>query len=319
MSGPPPAIAPPTAPAEAKKATLSGYVGRGGLGKSTLVNTLLASHLLDSKASKKASDPPRKTTEIQNISHVLEENGVKLKVTITDTPGYGDQVNNENCWEPIVKFIKDQYATYLRRELTPNREKRIPDTRVHVVLFFIEPTGLGLKALDVTVLQKLSEIANVVPVIAKSDSLTLEERSAFKKRIRQEIEFHGIRCYPLPDADDEPVLTDQDKAERAQAQQMRDMIPFSVVGSERNIVVDGKAVRGRRTKWGMINVEDQSHCEFVPLRAFLLRTHLQDLIETTGLLHYEAFRTRQLLALKESSAPSKVPGDVSRDPSVRNM
>lgn len=29
------------------------------------------------------------------------------------------------------------------------------------------------------------------------------------------------------------------------------------------------------------------------------RTHLQDLIETTALIHYEAFRSKQLLALKE--------------------
>lgn len=32
------------------------------------------------------------------------------------------------------------------------------------------------------------------------------------------------------------------------------------------------------------------------------RTHLQDLIETTAQIHYETFRSKQLLALKESSA-----------------
>ena len=31
------------------------------------------------------------------------------------------------------------------------------------------------------------------------------------------------------------------------------------------------------------------------------RTHLQDLIETTAQIHYETFRAKQLLALKESS------------------
>jgi septin family protein len=48
-------------------------------------------------------------------------------------------------------------------------------------------------------------------------------------------------------------------------------------------------------------VENEEHCEFLHLRNFLTRTHLQDLIETTSLIHYETFRTRQLLALKESS------------------
>ena len=49
-------------------------------------------------------------------------------------------------------------------------------------------------------------------------------------------------------------------------------------------------------------VEDENHCEFVYLRNFLTRTHLQDLIETTSQIHYETFRAKQLLALKESSA-----------------
>ncbi|KAE8228679.1 hypothetical protein CF326_g6383, partial [Tilletia indica] len=54
--------------------------------------------------------------------------------------------------------------------------------------------------------------------------------------------------------------------------------------------------------YGVINVENENHCEFVYLRNFLTRTHLQDLIETTAQIHYEAFRSKQLLALKESSA-----------------
>lgn len=33
-------------------------------------------------------------------------------------------------------------------------------------------------------MKKLSEVVNVVPVIAKSDSLTPEERDAFKSRVR---------------------------------------------------------------------------------------------------------------------------------------
>lgn len=61
-------------------------------------------------------------------------------------------------------------------------------------------------------------------------------------------------------------------------------------------------MRGRQNRWGVINVEDENHCEFVYLRNFLTRTHLQDLIETTSQIHYETFRAKQLLALKESSA-----------------
>jgi septin 3/9/12 len=275
-------------------------VGRSGLGKSTLMNTLFASHLIDSNAPKKPSEVGRQTTEIHNTAHVIEENGVRLRLTITDTPGYGDQVNNDNCWDPIVKYVKEQYSSFLRKELTPARDKKIVDTRVHCILFFIAPTGHALSPLDILVMKKLSEICNLIPVIAKSDSLTPEERVAFKKRIKEEIEFHGINVYPLIDESAE-VVGEGDRIEKALVSQIRDMIPFAVCGSERNIVVEGKAVRGRRTRWGLINVENEQHCEFVHLRNFLFRTHLQDMIESTSSIHYEGFRTRQLLALKEST------------------
>lgn len=64
------------------------------------------------------------------------------------------------------------------------RDKHIVDTRIHACLYFIAPTGHTLKAIDIVVMKKLSEVVNVVPVIAKSDSLTLEEREAFKERVR---------------------------------------------------------------------------------------------------------------------------------------
>lgn len=43
--------------------------GQTGLGKSTLINTIFASHLIDSKGRLTPSDPVRSTTEIQAVSH----------------------------------------------------------------------------------------------------------------------------------------------------------------------------------------------------------------------------------------------------------
>ena len=73
-------------------------------------------------------------------------------------------------------------------------------------------------------------------------------------------------------------------------------------------------VRARANKWGIINIENENHCEFVQLRNFLTRTHLQDLIETTAQIHYESFRAKQLLALKESSAAQSGVGNASGRP-----
>lgn len=53
-----------------------------------------------------------------------------------------------------------------------------------------------MKPIDIVVLKKLSDVVNVVPVIAKSDSLTLEERAAFKERIKEEFAFHNLKMFP---------------------------------------------------------------------------------------------------------------------------
>jgi septin 3/9/12 len=87
-------------------------------------------------------------------------------------------------WDPIIKYIKDQHSSYLRKELTAMRDRYIQDTRIHCCLYFINPTGHTLRPIDVLVMKKLSEVVNVVPVIAKSDSLTLDEREQFKQVVR---------------------------------------------------------------------------------------------------------------------------------------
>jgi septin 3/9/12 len=142
---------------------------------------------MDSKGRFQPDEEVRSTTNIHPVSHIIEENGVRLRLNIVDTPGYGDLINNERCWDPIVKYIKDQHSAY----------------RIHCCLFFIQPSGHALKPIDIVVLKKLSEFVNVVPVIAKSDSLTLEERAEFKHRIKEEFQFHNLRMYPYDNEEDD--------------------------------------------------------------------------------------------------------------------
>jgi len=54
-------------------------------------------------------------------------------------------------------------------------------------------------------------------------------------------------------------------------QPTQNIIPFAVVGSESNVIIDGKSVRGRKNRWGVVNVENEDHCEFMQLRNFLTR------------------------------------------------
>ncbi|XP_054634867.1 septin 9b isoform X5 [Dunckerocampus dactyliophorus] len=262
-------------------------VGQSGLGKSTLMNTLFKSKVSRKSVQPSAEDRIPKTVEIKSISHDIEEKGVRMKLTVIDTPGFGDQINNENCWQPIMKFINDQYETYLQEEINIDRKKRIPDSRVHCCIYFIPPTGHCLRPLDVEFMKRLSKVVNIVPVIAKADTLTLEERDFFKQTIREELRANDIDVYPQKEFD-------EDTEDRMINDKIREMIPFAVVGSDQEYQENGKRILGRRTKWGTIEVENIAHCEFAYLRDLLIRTHMQNIKDITSSIHYETYRVRRL-------------------------
>ncbi|XP_077590234.1 neuronal-specific septin-3-like isoform X2 [Stigmatopora nigra] len=262
-------------------------VGQSGLGKSTLMNTLFKSKVSRKSVMATSQEKIPKTIEIKSVSHDIEEKGVRMKLTVIDTPGFGDQINNENCWQPIMKFINDQYEAYLQEEININRKKRIPDSRVHCCIYFIPPTGHCLRPLDVEFMRRLSKVVNIVPVIAKADTLTLEERDFFKLKIREELFTNGINIYPQKDFD-------EDAEDRMINEKIREMIPFAVVGSDQEYQVNGRRLLGRKTKWGTIEVENTAHCEFAFLRDLLIRTHMQNIKDITSSIHYEMYRVRRL-------------------------
>jgi septin family protein len=67
-------------------------------------------------------------------------------------------------------------------------------------------------------------------------------------------------------------------------------IPFSVIGSDKLVNANGKMVRGRQYRWGVVEVENPLHCDFIYLRELLISSNMQDLIDTTHSIHYASFR-----------------------------
>lgn len=128
--------------------------------------------------SKRASQ----TVKVETNKVLLKEKNVNLALTVVDTPGYGCCVNNEQCWKPIVDYIENRYEEYLNAETRLHR-KNIPDNRVHCCLYFIYPSGHSLKQIDIDCMLNLHDKVNIIPVIAKADTLTPEECQQFKKNV----------------------------------------------------------------------------------------------------------------------------------------
>lgn len=105
-----------------------------------------------------------------------------VRLTVIDTPGFGDYVNNRDSWMPIIEFLDDQHESYMLQEQQPRRADKI-DLRVHACLYFIRPTGHTLKPLDIEVMKRLSSRVNLIPVVAKADTLSPADLARYKQRV----------------------------------------------------------------------------------------------------------------------------------------
>ncbi|KAF3839595.1 hypothetical protein F7725_018312 [Dissostichus mawsoni] len=239
-------------------------VGESGLGKSTLINSLFLTDLY-SLEYPGPSHRIKKTVQVEQSKVLIKEGGVQLLLTIVDTPGFGDAVDNSNCWQPIIDHIDSKFEDYLNSESRVNR-RQMPDSRIHCCLYFIAPSGHGLKPLDIEFMKRLHEKVNVIPLIAKADTLTPEECQQFKKQIMREILEHKIKIYEFPETDDEE--------ENKLVKKIKDKLPLAVVGSNTIIEVNSKRVRGRQYPWGVAEVENSDHCDFTILRDMLISRKL---------------------------------------------
>jgi septin family protein len=129
----------------------------------------------------------------------LFENKIHLKLTLIETSGYGDQINKENSHQEILSYINEQFEAYVQHELCLKRTfKQVDDTRVHLCLYFISPTGHSLKAIDLNTMKSLDRRVNIVPIIAKADTISKNELIEFKRKIMNELNNNHVNIYQFP-------------------------------------------------------------------------------------------------------------------------
>ncbi|XP_023409106.1 septin-11 isoform X2 [Loxodonta africana] len=296
-------------------------VGETGIGKSTLMDTLFN--------TKFESDPATHNepgVRLKARSYELQESNVRLKLTIVDTVGFGDQINkddsaagwccrmdtpgsaqhnwsqpinNRPSYKPIVEYIDAQFEAYLQEELKIKRSLfNYHDTRIHACLYFIAPTGHSLKSLDLVTMKKLDSKVNIIPIIAKADTIAKNELHKFKSKIMSELVSNGVQIYQFP--------TDEETVAEINAT-MSVHLPFAVVGSTEEVKIGNKMAKARQYPWGVVQVENENHCDFVKLREMLIRVNMEDLREQTHTRHYELYRRCKLeeMGFKDTDPDSK--------------
>lgn len=72
------------------------FSGESGLGKSTLINSMFLSEIYNNDQHPGPSLRAKKTVAVDSTKVLLKENSVNLSLTIVDTPGFGDAVDNSN-------------------------------------------------------------------------------------------------------------------------------------------------------------------------------------------------------------------------------
>ncbi|KAF9264052.1 GTP binding protein [Marasmius fiardii PR-910] len=265
-------------------------VGASGTGRTTFINTLCEHPVLKHKDSTKPETANVETgIEIKPVNVEIEEDGVRINLTVVDTPGFGDSIDNNPAFQKIVTYLECQYDDILAEQSRIKRNPKFRDSRVHVLLYFIQPGGHALREIDIELMRRLSHRVNVIPIIGKADSLTPKELKGFKKRIMEDIEHYDIPIYNFPydiEEDDEDVV--------AENLELKALLPFAVIGSEEEIVTDETTVRARVYPWGIAEVDNPDHSDFVRLKEAIFGTHLHDLKSLTEDVLYEAYRTERL-------------------------
>lgn len=280
--------------------------GKQGLGKTTLLKTLFDDNV---EPKLEGEDKPNQfhiyapTEDIQvyafgktlkiatHVCNTLltvetdDEDGNRLFIEAVDTPGFSDDVDPQEVFNKVMKFIENTYDEVFEEESRVRRNPKFEEHRIHAVLYFIEPTGLDLKAVDAEFIKRLSERSNVIPIIAKADSMTAAERQKFKTQLTNDFNRQGINVYSFADYSDAELSANG-------FQIRKDMQPLSVIGSVEPRINDTK--KGRPYPWGMAECENISHCDLSTLTTALFTVFRDELKELTEDALYEKYRTEKL-------------------------
>lgn len=172
------------------------------MGKAGFINHVLGQPIFIETQPQAPSDSSSSATNIRVRSQEIEEAGSRALLTIVDLPNFGSQHGKKEAGKAVLSYIEDQYELSLRDESQLRRpQKDSRDSRIHSVLYFHNPTSHKLSQLDIELIGKMSQMANVLVVIAKGDTLLRHEYLRIKNNMREQLSQAGIQTFQGSQAD----------------------------------------------------------------------------------------------------------------------
>uniref|UniRef100_A0A7S0KYJ2 Septin-type G domain-containing protein n=1 Tax=Coccolithus braarudii TaxID=221442 RepID=A0A7S0KYJ2_9EUKA len=261
-------------------------VGESGLGKTTFTRALFRPYVSEeqmAEGERLSRDPIRaRTTKINEIVHDLENDGYPIEFTVVDCPGYGDSMDSTGWIESVIAYVTSRFEQHYNESASPpvsgvaNGLQR--DGLVHVCLYFI--AAHRLKGIDIEFMRRLEKHVNLVPVIAKADTMTVAERDAFRRLILSELRSCGVRIFELEGGEARTPAQTPANANASQKMGTTAPPPFAVSAAENG---------DRVYPWGTCNVEDPTHSDLSVLRSMLFATSMLSAKRRTLHLYEEAY------------------------------
>ena len=139
----------------------------------------------------------------------------------------GDFINNQAAIDVVRKNLEDRHVHWrsIDGQGMSTEERNNSDSRIHCVFYFI--ASHRIKDIDIVFMQELSNLVNIVPVIAKADMMTVDERRDFLHVVHRVLTQVSIKSnksviYDFEEEFDENFMSEEDilYAEEAETNQV---------------------------------------------------------------------------------------------------
>ncbi|MEN2496658.1 MAG: Septin-6 [Marteilia pararefringens] len=239
--------------------------------------------------------------EIVTYTYTNETKEAPITINASYTKNFNTSFNKEKDIKVITDFLVEGDRKYLNTETTFKCERTI-DTRNHLVVFFMQPSMSALNSNHMDILASIQNY-NVLPIIAKSDTMTQVERLELKNKFNEMITERKIKILKFPESGQ--------NAERNV--EFNKMIPFTVIGSKEFIENAKGKTRARVYSYATLEIENKEHSEFSTVRDALIKYNFINLIHMAADGHYSEFRRMLFEKIQISGHPQNVLSEICKN------